>query len=188
MFHQGDRAEHLFNVLSGCLSVYKLLPDGRRQIVGFLFPGDFLGLSVLDDYAYTAEAVTDTRLCRFQHGRLRAFMARYPKLEHSLLSRARDELAVAQEQMLLLGRKTAKEKLVTFLVKLSRLAEERGEISNPLYLPITRSDIADFLGLTTETVSRTFSELRKAGLIVLHPGNTVELLDLEQLEEIAEGY
>ena len=111
LIRQGDPAGHVFNITSGSVRVYKLLPDGRRQITGFLFAGDFVGLATGEDYAFSAEAIEDATLCRFRKSDYRALIREAPALESALLERATHELAAAQNQMLLLGRKTAKERL-----------------------------------------------------------------------------
>lgn len=188
IFDQGENASHRFNLTSGCVRIFKFLGDGRRQIVGFLFPGDFLGLAVEDEYAYGAEAVVKSHLCRFPQRDLDRLTARYPVLEKRLLEVASNELAIAQDQMVLLGRKSAEEKAVTMLLALSKRARRRGEPENPVYLPMTRADLGDYLGLTTETVSRTMTQLKTAGLIRLEKGNYVRLIDAEMLEEVAEGF
>lgn len=187
IFDEGEPADHVFNVTEGLIKVYKLLPDGRRQVTGFLIAGDFLGLANEDTYAYCAEAVTNAKLCRFSRKKLEGMLERFPQVERQLLSVASHELAAAQEQMLLLGRKTAKEKIASFLLKLSTRCETRGLSGNPLHLPMSRNDIGDYLGLTTETVSRTFTHLKTAGTIRLLSGSRVELADRDALEEIAEG-
>ena len=187
LFDEGEPADHVFNVTAGAVKIYKLLADGRRQMTGFLFPGDFLGLANQEIYAYSAEAVTHTTLCRFPRRKLERLLDLYPKMERRLLSMASHELAVAQEQMLLLGRKTAREKIASFLLMLSRRAVQRGQNGNPVSVPMSRNDIADYLGLTTETVSRTFTQLKRKGVINLLPGGKVELAERPRLEEIAEG-
>ncbi len=187
LFDEGEPAEHLFNVTAGAMKVYKLLADGRRQMTGFLFPGDFLGLANEETYAYSAEAVTHTVLCRFPRRKLERLLEQYPKMEHRLLGMASHELAVAQEQMLLLGRKTAREKIASFLLMLSRRAVQRGQNGNPVAVPMSRNDIGDYLGLTTETVSRTFTQLKQGGSINLVQGGKVALADRARLEEMAEG-
>ena len=188
LFDEGEKADFVFNVTAGCVKVYKLLPDGRRQVTGFLFAGDFLGLANQDFYAFSAEAVSPATLCRFQRGKLEGAMERFPQLEKRLLGVASHELAVAQEQMLLLGRKTAKERLASFLIRLSRGAERRGQPASPVRLPMTRADIGDYLGLTTETVSRVMTHLKGQGTISLLPNGQVDLGDLETLEDLAGGY
>ncbi|MFQ5774048.1 MAG: cyclic nucleotide-binding domain-containing protein [Kiloniellaceae bacterium] len=187
LFDEGEPARYLFNVTAGAVKVYKLLPDGRRQMTGFLFPGDFLGLANEETYAYSAEAVTFTTLCRFPRRKLEALLERYSKMERRLLGVASHELAAAQEQMLLLGRKTAREKIATFLLMLSKRAMQRGQKGNPVSVPMSRNDIGDYLGLTTETVSRTFTQLKQSGCIALLPGGKVQLVHRGRVEEIAEG-
>ncbi len=187
LFDEGEPANHVFNVTAGAIKVYKLLADGRRQMTGFLFPGDFLGLANEETYAYSAEAVTHTALCRFPRRKLERLLEQYPKMEHRLLGIASHELAVAQEQMLLLGRKTAREKIASFLLMLSRRLVQRGQNGNPVAVPMSRNDIGDDLGLTTETVSRIFTQLKQGGSINLLPGGKVEMADRARLEDIAEG-
>ncbi|ACJ00352.1 Crp/Fnr family transcriptional regulator [Rhodospirillum centenum] len=187
IFAEGDPAETLYNVTAGTMKLYKLLPDGRRQITGFLLPGDFLGLSVNDTYAYSAESVTPVTLCRFPRRRMDALLEEFPKMQRRLFSMASNELAAAQDQMLLLGRKTAKEKICSFLMMLSQRAQRRGHKENPVHVPMSRADIADYLGLTTETVSRTFTQLKTSRVISLLEGNKVQIHDLDQIFDLAEG-
>ena len=184
---EGESAESLFNITGGAVKLYKLLPDGRRQITGFLFQGDFLGIALNQEYAYSAEAVSDVTLCRFPRVRFEALLDEFPKLEKQLLEVASNELAQAQDQMLLLGRKTAREKVVSFLLSVSERARQRGDAPSPISLPMSRADIADYLGLTTETVSRTFTNLKSSSAIRLLPGNMVELSDRETLQNLSDG-
>ncbi len=188
LFDEGEEAGNVYNLTSGTLKVYKLLPDGRRQVTGFLFPGDFLGLATQDTYAFSAEAVTPCLLCRFPRQKLEDLMQRLPKIEQRLLSIASNELAAAQDQMLLLGRKTAREKIASFLLMLGKRAKQRGQADNPVAVPMSRTDIGDYLGLTTETVSRTFTQLKQDSIISLLPNHQVQLTKRDDLEEIAGGY
>ena len=185
IFYEADPADHVFNVTAGAVRVSKLLPDGRRQVTGFLFPGDFIGLAHEADYIYTAEAITPGGLCRFRRADFDKALEQFPRMEKRLLGKASNELATAQDQMLLLGRKTAKEKIASFLLMLSRRAADRGQPGNPVELPMTRGDIADYLGLTVETVSRTFTSLRKDGYIELSNPQRVQLLRSDDLDELA---
>jgi len=191
LVREGDPATHLFNVTSGSVRVYKLLPDGRRQIVGFLFSGDFLGLATGDRYAFSAEALEPTTACRFRKTEYRKLLGELPDLESALLERASHELQAAQEQMLLLGRKTAMERLASFLCDLSRRAERVTGRGDVVHLPMTRAEIADYLGLTTETVSRLTSKLKTRGLIRLlslysvRIERPVELAQLAGLDPLA---
>jgi CRP/FNR family transcriptional regulator len=187
LFNEEEKADHVFNVTAGTMKIYKLLPDGRRQVTGFLFPGDFLGLANDETYAYSAEAVSPATLCRFPRRKLEAMLERFPKMERRLLGLASHELAAAQEQMLLLGRKTAREKIASFLLLLSTRAKRRGQKGNPVSVLMSRTDIGDYLGLTTETVSRTFTQLKGNGTIMLLSGGKVEIADLDALHELAEG-
>ncbi|HSY85706.1 MAG TPA: helix-turn-helix domain-containing protein [Verrucomicrobiae bacterium] len=184
---EGDPATDLFNVVRGSVKLYKLLPDGRRQVTGFLFPGDFLGIALNDIYAYTAEALEPLQLCRFPRKKLEDLLVELPKLERRLLGETAHELAVAQDQMLLLGRKTAKERVASFLVSLSRRAVKRRRPASPLEIPMSRTDMADFLGLTTETVSRTLTQLRRAKLIADNGRKGIAILDRDGLSELVDG-
>ncbi len=184
---EGEPADFLFNLTQGTMKLYKLLPDGRRQITGFLFEGDFLGIALNEQYAYSAEAIGDVGLCRFPRQNLESMLDEFPHLEKRLLGVVSNELAQAQDQMLLLGRKTAREKVVSFLLSLSHRAVDREAEPLPVHLPMSRADIADYLGLTTETVSRTFTTLKRDGYIRLKAGGYVELSDIETLEDVAEG-
>ena len=187
LFDEGEPAKNVYNLTQGCLKLYKLLPDGRRQVTGFLFAGDFVGLANSDDYIYSAEAVSDVALCRFEKGKLEHLMNEHTNLEKRLLGLARFELAEAQEQILLLGRKTAMERIASFVLMLSDRAVRRGEASNPVELPMSRNDIGDYLGLTTETVSRTLTRLRKNGAISLETDRSISVNERDALSDIADG-
>lgn len=187
LFQEGDPPDYVFNVISGTIKLYKLLPDGRRQITGFLHPGDFLGLASSGGYSYGAEAATEAELCRFPRPRLEALFERYPGMEKRLFKFANDELAAAQDQMLLLGRKTAIEKIASFFLNLAEKAKKRNLSGDTVSLQMNRSDIADYLGLTIETVSRTMTRLKHEGVVDLPSPREVRLLRRERLEELAEG-
>lgn len=187
ILHEGDPAADLFNVVSGAVKLYKLLPDGRRQITGFLFPGDFLGIALNDIYVYTAEALTRVRLCRFPRPKLEVLLSEIPAFEHQLLGDVATELVAAQDQMLLLGRKTARERVASFLLMLAKRAERHGQSASPVVLPMSRADIADYLGLTTETVSRTITQLRKSQVIEATTRGEIAIRDRNALAQLSEG-
>jgi CRP/FNR family transcriptional regulator len=187
IFREGDVVDHVYSISNGAVKLYKLLPDGRRQVIGFLFSGDIFGLGTFDGYCYTAETITPTHLCRFAHRKLDSLMEEIPRLERRMFSMAVKELVAAQEQMLLLGRKTAREKVATFLVKLAGRAVKMGLPASPVALPMSRSDIADYLGLTVETVSRTFTQLKRDNIIGLPSSGHCVLNDWDALKEMAEG-
>lgn len=185
--NEGDEAVSVFNVVSGSVKLYKLLPDGRCQITGFLLPGDFCGIATDGTYAYSAEALEPAEICIMPRSKLDAVFGRHPELERRLLTIVSHELSAAQDQMLLLGRKTAAERLAAFLLRQSARNARIGWPADPVQLPMSRADIADFLGLTMETVSRTFTKLKDEGTIRLPAKTVVELADRTRLETLAEG-
>lgn len=187
LVHEGDRADHLFNITSGSVRVYKLLPDGRRQITGFLFAGDFLGLASRDSHAFTAEAIEPSTACRFRRSEYQALVDATPALERALFERARHELAAAQNQMLLLGRKTAQERIASFLLDLPAHDPLRETPDGLVRLPMTRTEIADYLGLTIETVSRVLTKLKTQNVIRLLSLHELRIERPERLRAIAEG-
>ncbi|HET8997038.1 MAG TPA: helix-turn-helix domain-containing protein [Acetobacteraceae bacterium] len=184
---EGEPANHFFNITRGTAKLFKLLPDGRRQITGFATVGHFLGLAVSDTYAFSAEALEPTRYCRFSRSKLRQLLDDFPAMEARLLQAAANELVAAQEQMLLLGRKTARERLASFLVTQNRQSTPCGQPRARFPLPMTRGDIADYLGLTIETVSRTLTVLRKEGLIDIPGPGVLIVCDRPALERVAGG-
>ena len=175
-------------VTQGALKLYTLLADGRRQVTGFMFPGDFLGLSVDDEYAFTVEALESSELWWFSRDTFERFLADHPQVERELYRLAAHELAEAQRQMVLLGRKAAHERLASMFLALQLRAERAsGEPQQVFDLPMSRVDIADYLGLTKETVSRMIAHLRSRGLIRLQSQTRVEVLDRAGLQFVAEG-
>jgi CRP/FNR family transcriptional regulator len=119
IFVETEPAKNLFNVTDGVVKIFKTMADGRRQVTGFLFPGDFLGLVDSESYAYSAETVTQAKLCQFPRKQLEALLLELPNLEQRLLGMASHELVAAQDQMVLLGRKSARERVASFLLTLS---------------------------------------------------------------------
>ncbi len=194
LFHEGDPANRVFTVTRGALKLYKFLPDGRRQVTGFMFPGDFLGISLDDEHAVSAEALDDVHLCWFPRNRFGSFVDEHPAMERQLYCLAAHELGAASEQMVLLGRKTALERLASFFLQLLARAEraERAERTGGgeascFDLPMSRSDIADYLGLTKETVSRVLGQLRDLRMIRLIALDRIKILDRDGLALVAEG-
>ena len=188
IINEQESADFLFNVTAGSVKLYKLLPDGRRQMTGFLFPGDFLGIAMNDCYAYSAESLEDTKLCRFSRAKLEQLLKELPHLENRLLNMVSNELVLAQDQMLLLGRKTAKEKVCSFLLSLSKRRSKNSGLLENISLPMGRSDIGDYLGLTTETVSRTLTNLKKAGIISIPENGILKITNIQELTDLAEGF
>jgi CRP/FNR family transcriptional regulator len=184
---EGEPAGAFFNITGGTAKLYKLLPDGRRQITGFAGMGHFLGLAVSDTYAFSAEAIDPVHYCRFSRPKLRALLDDFPALEKRLLQLASNELVAAQEQMLLLGRKTARERVASFLLAQSRLGAICAMPRTHFTLPMTRGDIADYVGLTIETVSRTLTKLRSDRLVEIPNQTEIIIRNRAALERIAEG-
>jgi CRP/FNR family transcriptional regulator len=184
LFDQGALAGSVFNVTEGIVRLYKLLPDGRRQIVGFALPGDFLGLALMDRYGVAAEAVTNVKVCRFARPAFLHYVDGKPHLLRRLHEFAGHELSLAQDQMLLLGRRTAEEKVAAFLLNLQTRYGRIGAMSVNVPLPMSRQDIADYLGLTIETVSRTLTKLAKEKVVVVVPDG-VRLLSTHRLDQLA---
>ena len=185
IFEEGDPANNVYNVTTGCVRLFKLLSDGRRQIIGFVLPGEYFGLITAAEYPYSAEAVTPIHACRFNRDALDGLGECYPHLQRRMLQLAWEEVARLQEQMVLLGRKTPKERIASFLLGLSDRHRRIGFQASPLTVAMSRGDIADYLGLTVETVSRSFTSLKKAGLIALPESSCVVLQDREALLALA---
>lgn len=190
--HQDDTSELFAIIVSGVVKLTRMLPDGRQQIVGLLSEADCLG-DVFSAVSHdNAECVTDVDLCCFRRKQIETVLKARPELEHRLLQKATEDLEEARQWMLALGRKTATEKVATFLLWLRN--EEQNHCSHApsleddpiVYLPISRGEIADFLGLTIETVSRIVSKLNTSGVIRLIDNRCIEICDLDGLRRVAE--
>jgi len=184
---EGDSARYFYDVNQGDVRVYKSLADGRRQITGFMGIGHFLGLAAGGKYAFTAEAMNDVQLCRFERGAIKAVFDEFPALERRLLDVATHELVIAQEQMLLLGRKTARERVAGFLLSWAENYAPDASECMTIPLPMSRMDLADYLGLTIETVSRSLSQLKRDKLIFFADAHAVTLLKKHRLQMIDAG-
>ena len=181
---QGDLATDVYNVTSGTIRVYKLLPDGRRQIVGFLLAGDFMGLALSARYAFGADAIEPVTACRFDRTGFQRLTDAKPHLLRELHEAATHELALAQDHMVLLGRRTAEEKVAVFLIGQRDRRKRLGGSAVTIPLSMTRTDIGDYLGLTIETVSRTISRMARDKTILVVPDG-VRLLAVDRLETMA---
>ena len=183
---EADDATNVYSLTWGLLRLSKLLPDGRRQIAGFLFPGDFLGITMEEEHAFTVEAVAPSKLCKFPRRNFDAFVAAHPALERRLYAVAAHELAAARQQLVLLGRKTATERVSSFILMLaSRCSAQHG--ADEIHLPMSRADIADYLGLRLETVSREISTLKAARVIQLTGRQSLRVVNRGRLDQLAEG-
>jgi len=185
VFAEGDQADSVYEVVRGMVRLYKLLPDGRRLITGFLSAGNLLGLAPDGVCVYTAEAINEVTLCRYKRAAFERLIDEVPGFAKRLLEVTSHELRAAQDRMLLLGRKSATEKVASFLLL---MADRQGSDDlDEVEVPMTRTDIADYLGLTIETVSRTLTKLKQDGVIALPTFARIEILDQDRLEELAAG-
>ena len=185
LFSEGDDASDVFEIVQGIVKLYKLLPDGRRQIVGFVSKQQLVGFDDDDVYLYAAEAVTDVCVSRCRRGQFDRLVDEVPGMARKILSARCRDLHSARNQMLLLGRKTAIERIASFLLLLGEM--QSGKRSDgSIEVPMTRNDIADYLGLTIETVSRSLTKLRRDKIISLPIATHIDVMDRDRLEELAD--
>ncbi|HEY0332392.1 MAG TPA: helix-turn-helix domain-containing protein [Stenotrophomonas sp.] len=182
LVHTGELRQYVFTLTDGALRLVRTLADGRRQITGFVLPGDYVGLTETVRHRHDIEAVVESRVCRTTLGDMRLLRERYPQLERKLMQRTSMELAAAQDAGLLLARLQPAERLAHFLLRLAARADHPSDI---VALPMGRGDIADHLGLTMETISRTFTKLRQQQLIALPQLHRVQILDMPGLQRLA---
>jgi len=173
---EGDASNICANIVSGMLKVTSATADGREQIVGLLFPGDFVGQPFRDETSLTVTALSDTDLCIYPRHGFENVLDGHSKLERMLLQRTMAALDDARARMLSLGRKSAEERVSGFLLEMAERCDMTGD-DGSFDLPLTRGQMADVLGLTIETVSRQLTNLKGAGLIALLPGRGVTILD-----------
>lgn len=186
---EGEDAALVANVTEGVLKLSISTSDGREQIVGVVYPSDFIGRPFGDRSQYSVTALVDSKVCMFPRSAFDRFAHEHPELERRLLNRTLDELDRARRWMLLLGRKSAAERVASFLIEMSqRLAETGPDPQIPLDnfdLPLDRQQIADVLGLTIETVSRQLSAMRAAGVIELPGRRSLSIRDRARLVALA---
>lgn len=180
IFAEGEGAGYVYKIVSGVVRVSKLLPDGRRQISAFHLPGDMFGFEVDDMHHVSAEAIGPVKVLAYKWRSLLSAKSS-SDFVHELLNRTMVGLRQTQDHLLLLGRKNALERLAAFLIEMTR----RTGSDRSLHLAMPRHDIADYLGLTLETVSRMFAELKDAGIIKLESARQVSVLDMSKLEDMA---
>lgn len=187
VFVDGDPAKHIYRIEAGAVSLFKILADGRRQILGFAYAGDFIGLGLQGEHIMNAQAIKATKVRSMPLAALHRIAAHDPTLSFKLYQTVAQELASTRDLLMTTGHRSASERVASFLVALSRRNRESSARADIIDLPMTRADIADFLGLTIETVSRTFSKMKSRRLIDLPRSACVHLLDIDELERIAEG-
>jgi CRP/FNR family transcriptional regulator len=187
LFCEGDAASHVYRVEVGHICIYRVMPDGRRQVVDFAYPGDLIGLGALSEHTDSAQAMERTVIRALSLATLRELAQSDTRLATKLYEALSRELMAARELLFTVSQRTAAERIAAFFLALSRRNAKRGESPNEIVLPMTRMDIADFLGLTIETVSRTLTKLRMEGVIDLEQCILVSILKPEALAQLAQG-
>jgi CRP/FNR family transcriptional regulator len=191
IINAGEPMPFVGNLRYGVVKLTKVLADGRHQIVGLLFASDFVGRAFEDTWPYSAEAATDVEICAFDRKAFERILGDHPELEHHLLATALDELDSARDWMMLLGCKSAEEKVASFLMFIARRAMQSGTCGGgqqqpPAFeLPINRADMAAYLGTTVETVSRQITRLKTANIIRLTDMHHFVVPDMERLAAAA---
>ncbi|MBS0244410.1 MAG: Crp/Fnr family transcriptional regulator [Proteobacteria bacterium] len=192
LFGADEASSIVATVLSGVAKVSVSLPDGRTQVVGLHFPSDFIGRPFAGGIAPLTEAATDIEVCCFERTRFEGLLAEHRNLEEAFVKRLTQDLDAAREWMLLLGNKTAEERVASFLLLCARRLEpadccgSERNASMRFDLPLSRTEIAQFLGLTIETVSRMLRRLSTEGVLNILSGRGIEIHDLLELESRAE--
>jgi CRP/FNR family nitrogen fixation transcriptional regulator len=183
IYAEGDDSDCWYKVVSGTVRVCKLLADGRRHIAEFCFSGDCFGIDNAGERPYSAEAVDDAIVMRFQRKATESLIDRNTAVARQFCDTMLRDLANAHGRTLLLGRMTAPERVATFLLEMF----ERRDRTKALDLPMSRNDIADYLGLTIETVCRTLSLFKRDGVIAIPNPHRIELLERDALEAVVEA-
>jgi CRP-like cAMP-binding protein len=179
IYGEGEPADYLYKVVSGTVRTYKVLSDGRRQIGAFYMPGDVFGLETADEHTFSAEAISDSKVLVIKRSALVALAGRDNQVARQLWALTGRELSRVQDHILLLI-KTAQERVAGFLLEMA----DRGSNGNALELPMSRQDIADYLGLTIETVSRTLTLLENAAAIELPSSRRIVLRNRSALSRL----
>lgn len=185
IYRQGDAAASVFNIVRGVVKSYRTLPDEHEHITAFLFPGDLIGLMEEGTYVNSARAVTPVTAYRIPAAALEMRLQKDAELEFHVISKVVHDLREAQRHAFLLSRHRAATKVALFLQMLENYQISRGENAEEIYLPMRRSDIADYVGMSIEAVSRSLSALESDGILALKNRRHIEILDRRGLEAIA---
>ncbi len=184
IFLQQGPSRHLYNITKGNIKIYKLLSDGRIQIIGFLYPGDFFGSYKKGKYNYSSEAIGNVRLCVFRQEVLDEYLEKNMNLSKELLHITSHELTLAQDRMGVLGKMNANERVAKFILNISDQRARIGWQDNPISLPMTRQDIADYLGLTLETVSREITRFKTSKIIKILTSKQIFINNKQELANL----
>ena len=186
VFCEGDARTHVFQIEDGVVTIYQMLNDGRRQIVDFAYPGDFIGLGTTSEHLFSAEATSETRVRCFSASALEDTARNDPSLALQLYKAVSLELSAARALLVAIGQRSAIERVATFLLMLHGRTLRDNSRDGVVHLPMRRADIGDFLGLTIETVSRTITKLRLMRVIEVSHGTEIRITDLERLADLSE--
>jgi CRP/FNR family transcriptional regulator len=187
LFMEGDAKSFVYKVASGAVCLYRIQRGGRRQIIEFAFEGDVIGLGVATAEECNAQALVLTRLKCIPVVTLVNAVRQDASVALGMFEALSHQLLTSRQHLSCLGQRSATERLATFLVSLSRRNQDFGRDPGVLMLPVTRIDIADYLGLTIETVSRTFSKLKSRGVIQIENYKTIRIRNVGELEWLAGG-
>lgn len=187
LFEEGDSAKYCYRIVSGSVRLCTLLADGRRQIADFFLPGDFLGIVDFGVHAFSAEAITNVVAIRYARNQVDALCETDARLRRRISQLLREQLSASQAHIVLLGRQTVRERISSFLVRISARLDLDVAKGGEIELPMSRLDIADYLGLTIETVCRAISELKRADIISVPSTHRIVLHKLSKLRELASG-
>ena len=184
LFRQGEPLKSIFALRAGSVKTFTVTHDGEEQINGFYFPGELVGLSGIDEgeYPMSAKMMETTTVCEIPYERLDELLGQMPELRRSMMRTMGREIRDDQQMMMLLSRKTAEQRIATFLLKLSSRYQARGYSATAFRLSMSRNEIGNYLGLAVETVSRIFTRFASSGMVRVE-GKEIELLDLAALNE-----
>lgn len=186
LFRMGDPAGPIFKVTSGIVAVSRPLPEGRRQISLFILPGEVCGyLEINGNYAFDGEAITEARTCSFSRRKFHAFVASNRDVDDAVKTALGERLQQVGRQQAVLGQLTSTGRVASFLLTLVNDYNAHGIQTRPLWLPMSRADIADYLGLRIETISRAFAKLKNRKVLEID-NEAVVIHDLKHLAELAE--
>lgn len=184
IFGEGDEADHSYKVVAGAVRLSKTLSDGRRQVAQFALPGDFFGIDWLDEHSMTAEALNDVSVICYRRGRLERLSDENRAIRAELFSTLRHDLWAAQNHLVILGRQSALERVASFLLQL--VDRRKDAKSDTIDIPMSRQDVADYLGLTIETVCRMLTKLKDSRIIEIPDRHTIKVRSNSALRRAAE--
>jgi CRP/FNR family transcriptional regulator len=188
LFHVGDRFQSIYAVRSGSIKTYCPTEDGHEQVIGFHLPGELLGLAAINTECHpcAAKALETTSVCEIPFDQLETLSERIPTLQHQIMKVMSKEILHDQMLLMLLGKKSAEERLAALLISLSDRYRQRGFSVSEFHLSMSRNDIGNYLGLAVETVSRLFTRFQEERLLTVQRKH-IQILDLPRLRALARG-